>query len=199
MLELLVTLTAAALHFAPASRGANTVDSTERTAWGRGHVLRAAAAAAASFIAQPRAGLAEDYPDKTVGEIAASGLIFKDVIKVQRFSDPKVQGVSLYVSDFQRPLTERLAKDFFSDPTQAAVTCVRTGPIALDPSIDKTTAGEEVFSQARALLFKSIKVRRIYDEETGALVYVSYSERLNKNDDENKARYKSTICALGTK
>lgn len=31
----------------------------------------------------------------------------------------KVKGVALYVSDFQRPITERLQKNFFSDPTQA--------------------------------------------------------------------------------
>ena len=28
------------------------------------------------------------------------------------------------------------------------------------------------------------------------LVYVSYSTRLDKGDDDNKSRYKSTTCAL---
>ena len=54
-----------------------------------------------------------------------------------------MKGVELYVSDFQRPLTERIAKDFFSDPAQSAVTCVRTGPVTLDPSINKSPEGEE--------------------------------------------------------
>lgn len=44
----------------------------------------------------------------------------------------QVKGVTLYVSDFRRPLTERIAKDFFSDPSQTSVACVRTGPVVFD-------------------------------------------------------------------
>eukprot|EP00965_Chrysotila_dentata_P187331 6172064-Pleurochrysis_carterae.AAC.3 len=72
-----------------------------------------------SSMLVPELALAEAGDEKTIAEIPASGMIFKDTIKLQRFSDPKVKGVVLYVSDFQRPITERLAKDFFSDPTQA--------------------------------------------------------------------------------
>jgi len=68
---------------------------------------------------------------RQVADIPASGLIFKDSINVEAFQDPKVQGVTLYISDFRRPLTERLAKDFFSDPSQASVACVRTGPVTM--------------------------------------------------------------------
>jgi len=39
--------------------------------------------------------------------------------------------VTLYVSDFKRPITERIAKDFFSDPSQASITCAKTGTIEL--------------------------------------------------------------------
>jgi|TARA_B100000524_G_scaffold170809_1_gene87419 catabolite regulation protein CreA len=134
-----------------------------------------------------------------VGEIPASGILFKDVIKVMRFKDPKVSGVELFVSEYERPLTERLARNFFSDPTQAAVTCVRTGPVTLADDIDSSTIGEEVFSQARALLFKSVKVRRLYDRESGTIIYVSYSERLNKQEDENKSRFKTSICAVNVR
>jgi len=42
-----------------------------------------------------------------------------------------VKGVTLYVSDFKRPITERIAKDFFSDPSQASITCAKTGTIEL--------------------------------------------------------------------
>ena len=43
--------------------------------------------------------------------------------------DPKVKGVQLYISDFQRPITERLQKDFFSDPTLASVSCAKIGKV----------------------------------------------------------------------
>ena len=90
------------------------------------------------------------YDDKTIAEIPASGIIFKDIVKVDRIKDPKVQGVELYVSDFQRPITDRLQKDFFSDPTQAAVTCVKYDKVKLASDIDTSPEGEEVFSQVSA-------------------------------------------------
>ena len=56
---------------------------------------------------------------------------------------------------------DRLSKDFFSDPTQAAVTCVKVGPVELAADVNDSQEGEEVFKQARSLLFKSVKVRGI--------------------------------------
>lgn len=58
------------------------------------------------------------------------------------------------------------------------------------------TRTEEVFSEARSLLFKTIRVRRVYDKEANAIIYVSYSTRLTKNDDDNKSRFKSSLCAV---
>jgi catabolite regulation protein CreA len=106
-----------------------------------------------------------------------------------------VDGVTIYIADFRRPLAERLQKDFFSDPSQASVACVRTGDVKMR-GIDMSKAGEEVFSEARSLLFKTIRVRRVYDKEANAIIYVSYSTRLTKNDDDNKSRFKSSLCAV---
>ena len=69
---------------------------------------------------------------RQVADIPASGIIFKDSINVEAFRDPKVEGVTIYISDFRRPLAERIAKDFFSDPSQASVACVRTGPVKMN-------------------------------------------------------------------
>ena len=98
--------------------------------------------------------------EREIGEIPASGLIFKDTIKVTAFQDPKVEGVQLYISDFQRPITDRLKKDFFSDPSHASIACARVGTVRVSKDIYKGKDGEEVFEQARALLFKSLRVRR---------------------------------------
>ena len=115
---------------------------------------------------------------------------------MERVQDPKVSGVELYISDFQRPISDRLTKDFFSDPTQAAVTCVRTGPMQLAEDIDTSQEGEEVFKQARSLLFKSVNVRRLYDKEAKQLLYVTYGTRVNKDDDASKARFRSAMCVV---
>jgi len=40
--------------------------------------------------------------------------------------------------------------------------------------------GEEVFSERRSLIFKSLAVRRIYDRTNDALVYVAYSRQVRE-------------------
>jgi catabolite regulation protein CreA len=98
---------------------------------------------------------------REIGEIPASGIIFKDTIKVTAFQDPKVEGVQIYVSDFQRPINERLAKNFFSDPSYASIGCAKTSNVVrASKDIYKGKDGEEVFEQARSLLFKTLRVRR---------------------------------------
>jgi catabolite regulation protein CreA len=133
-----------------------------------------------------------------VGEIAGSGLVFKDTLVVEQFDDPKVKGVSLYISNFQKPMTEKIAKgEIFSDPSFASVSCARTGKITIADNIVKGKQGEEVFEESKSLLFKTLRVQRIYDEERGVVVYVSFNTRLDKNSDSNKARFKSSTCAIG--
>lgn len=39
-------------------------------------------------------------------------------------------------------MTERIQKDFFTEPSYASVTCVKTGPIELADNIDKSDKGE---------------------------------------------------------
>lgn len=72
---------------------------------------------------------------RVVGEFQGSGLVFKDTLKVESFDDPKIKGVTLYISNFERPLTERLSSNFFADPSDASVGCARTGPVAVADNI----------------------------------------------------------------
>ena len=104
--------------------------------------------------------------------------------------------MTLYISNFQRPLSERLSKDFFSDPSYASVGCAKTGPVSIADNIAKGKAGEEVFEESRSLLFKTLRVQRLYDQEKHTVVYVSFNTRLDKNSDSNKSRFKSSICAV---
>lgn len=144
----------------------------------------------------PIVPVASAAESRIIGELKGSGLVFKDTLEIESFSDPKVKGVTLYVSNFQRPLTERLSKDFFSDPSSAAVGCARTGKIEIADNIVKGKDGEEVFKESKSLLFKSLRVQRIYDVEKNTMVYVSFNTRLDKGDDSNKSRFKSSLCAV---
>lgn len=136
---------------------------------------------------------------RIVGSLSGSGLLFKDTLEIEAFDDPKVKGVKLYISNFQIPITERFStKNFFSDPSYASVACARTGKqVSIADNIGKGPGGEEVFEESKSLLFKTLRVQRIYDEESNTVVYVSFNTRLDKSDDANKSRFKSSLCAVG--
>ena len=101
--------------------------------------LATSAALLTATSSPPEANAAES---RTIARLSGSGLVFKDTLVVESFDDPKVKGVTLYVSNFERPLTERVQKDFFTEPSYASVTCVKTGPIELADNIDKSDKGE---------------------------------------------------------
>lgn len=133
---------------------------------------------------------------RVVGQLKGSGLVFKDILQVESIDDPKVKGVTLYISNFQRPLTERLTSNFLTDPSAAGLTCAKTGKIAIADNIAKGPGGEEVFEESKSLLFKTLRVQRIYDEEKNTVVYVVFNTRLDKSDDSNRSRFKSNLCAV---
>ena len=56
--------------------------------------------------------------------------------------------------------------------------------------------GEEVLSESRSLVFKSLKVRRLVDPEGESVVYAVFSQRLDKKEDANNSRFKSALCAV---
>ena len=119
----------------------------------------------AALTVSPEPAFASD--SKVVGQLKGSGLVFKDTLSIERFEDPKVKGVVLYISNFDRPVTEKFSKgNFFNDPSYASVACARTGAkVAIASNINKTPQGEEVFEESRSLLFKTLRVQRVYDEE----------------------------------
>eukprot|EP00601_Ochromonadales_sp_CCMP2298_P000458 CAMPEP_0173186116 /NCGR_PEP_ID=MMETSP1141-20130122/9951_1 /TAXON_ID=483371 /ORGANISM="non described non described, Strain CCMP2298" /LENGTH=179 /DNA_ID=CAMNT_0014109759 /DNA_START=105 /DNA_END=645 /DNA_ORIENTATION=+ len=139
------------------------------------------------------------FASREVGNIPATGFVFKDYLKINAFSDPKVKGVELYVADFERPLTEKLGKDFFDDPSSSSLACAQVGPVVVAKDMSTSPEGEEVFEESRNLFFKQVRVRRVYDKETNTLVYASYSTRLDKGQDTNKGRFKSSLCAVHIK
>jgi CreA protein len=97
---------------------------------------------------------------------------------VEAFADPKVQGVTCHLVRFDRSVLDRLTKgNWFENPSNSAIACERTGPIVVG-KIATGPAGEEVFSQRLSLFFKSMAVRRIYDTNSDALIYVAYSRQV---------------------
>lgn len=101
-------------------------------------------------------------------------------IVVDAITDPKVTGVTCHVSYFDRSIIDRLQQgNWFEDPSNSAIDCVRNGPIAIG-KIKMGKGGEEVFSARRSIIFKSLVVNRIYDKANNALIYLSHSRQINQ-------------------
>mmetsp|Transcript_20158 Transcript_20158/g.49400 ORF Transcript_20158/g.49400 Transcript_20158/m.49400 type:complete len:211 (+) Transcript_20158:35-667(+) len=135
---------------------------------------------------------------RVVGEIETAGVFFKDVLKVLEVDDPKIAGVKIYITEFEKPLVDRMKTGkVFQQPSSISLTCSRAGPVTVSKDIDKSIHGEEVFVQSRTLSFtKAIDVRRFYDEQTNTVVYASYGSRLVKDDDDHHSRFKASLCAV---
>ena len=99
-------------------------------------------------------------------------------IVVEAFQDPKMQGVTCHVSYFDRSVIDRLKQgNWFEDPSNGAIACRQTGPITLG-DVAKGPKGENVFSQSRSLIFKSLRVTRIYDEKNQVLIYLTHANQV---------------------
>ncbi|XP_024519941.1 uncharacterized protein LOC9630983 isoform X1 [Selaginella moellendorffii] len=133
-----------------------------------------------------------------IGQFKASGLLFNDIVEVTALPDPKIEGITIHISNVKRSLTERLSRDFFADPSQASVSASQTGPLRLVSPIalGLKVKGEEVFSAKRNLFFKTMHVRRIYDEANNALVYVAYSTRVSQDMSEPNSRYRTSLSSI---
>jgi len=98
-------------------------------------------------------------------------------IVVTAFDDPKVTGITCYVA---RPRTGGIkgGLGLAEDPSIASVDCAQTGPVTFTGRIDAGAGGEEVFDEKRSLIFKSLKINRLYDKENGSLIYVVRTKRI---------------------
>ena len=100
-------------------------------------------------------------------------------VVVQAFPDPGVQGVTCHVASFSRSFIDRMTKgNWFEDPSNSSIACRQTGPIVIG-DIETDEEGEDIFSERKSLIFKSIAVRRIWDQANQTLVYVIYSRQVS--------------------
>ncbi len=109
-------------------------------------------------------------------ELTSSKLFFPDKVIVHAFDDPKVKGVTCYLSVVETGGVKG-AVGLAEDPNQTSIACRQTGEIEIG-SIERSKEGEVVFSEKQSLLFKHLKVRRIYDEPKKVILYVAFSERI---------------------
>ena len=102
-------------------------------------------------------------------------------IVVDAYDDPKVQGVTCYVS---RAKTGGLsgAVGLAEDTADASLACRQVGPISFAKPLPMQ---EEVFNERRSILFKKLRVVRMVDKARNTLVYLTYSEKLIEGSPKN--------------
>lgn len=100
-----------------------------------------------------------------------------DII-IEAFADPDVDGVTCHVAYFERGLIDRLQNgNWFEDPSNSSIECRQTGPITLG-DIDRGDEGENIFSQRRSIIWKSLNVTRILDADSNTLVYIAHANEV---------------------
>lgn len=133
---------------------------------------RAAALLASLMIIAPSAQAEQ------VGEVGVDWL-GNDII-IEAFQDPDVEGVTCHVSYFERGLIDRLQNgNWFEDPSNSSIACRQTGPITIG-EIDRSEEGESVFSERRSIIWKSLRVRRVFDEQHQTLIYITHAREVQQ-------------------
>lgn len=120
---------------------------------------------------------------ETVGEVST---VFKLLgpdhkIVVEAFDDPKVEGVTCYLS---RAKTGGIkgGLGLAEDRAEASIACRQVGPIRFREALKE---GEEVFKERTSLVFKTMQVVRFFDRTRNTLVYLVYSDRLIEGSPQN--------------
>lgn len=120
---------------------------------------------------------------ETVGAVdTAFKLIGPDhKVVVEVFDDPKVAGVSCYLS---RAKTGGIkgAIGLAEDKAESSVACRQVGNLSFPGKVPKQ---EEVFSERASIFFKHVRVVRMVDAKRNALIYLVYSDRLIDGSPKN--------------
>ena len=99
-------------------------------------------------------------------------------IAIEAVEDLDVKGVVCHVAYFNRSLIDRLQQgNWFEDPSYSAIDCAASGPVTVG-DISKAAGGEEIFKQQRSLIWKSLRVTRVWDEANNSLVYLAHAREL---------------------
>lgn len=105
-------------------------------------------------------------------------------IIVEAFDDPKVAGVTCFLSMARKGgITGSLG--LAEDTSDASIACRQVGPIRFLEAIDSDEEGEEVFSARRSILFKRLQVVRFFDPKRNTLIYLTYSDKLIDGSPKN--------------
>jgi len=123
-------------------------------------------------VAASNAQAAGDDPTR-IGDVSTTFRVIgrNDRIIVDRYDDPKVGGVSCYVSRAETGGIKGTV-GLATDPSRFSIACRATGAVTVP---DKLPANEVVFGASANWLFKEIRVSRMWDPQKRTVVYLVWS------------------------
>ncbi len=102
-------------------------------------------------------------------------------IVVDAYDDPKVIGVTCYVSRAKTGGVKG-ALGLAVDKAEASIACRQVGPVSVKQPLPQQ---EEVFNERLSVLFKRLRIVRMVDRTRNTLVYLTYSDRLVDGSPQN--------------
>lgn len=140
--------------------------------------MRRLVLAVAALMALPLGAVAEE-----IGQVST---VFKwlgpnDKIVVEAFDDPKVAGVTCYLSRAKTGGVKG-GLGLAEDRAEASIACRQVGPISFSGELKD---GDEVFRERTSLVFKTMQVVRFFDQRRNTLVYLVYSDRIIEGSPQN--------------
>lgn len=105
-----------------------------------------------------------------------------DRVVIEAYDDPKVQGITCYVS---RARTGGIkgTVGLAEDKAEASIACRQVSETI--HFSEKLPRQEDVFSERMSILFKRLHVVRVVDLKRNTLVYLTYSDKLIEGSPKN--------------
>jgi CreA protein len=129
------------------------------------------AAALLGFMSGP--ALASGSDPTRVGHVSTTFRLLgrNDQIVIDRYDDPKVDGVSCYMSRAETGGFKG-SLGLAEDPSRFSIACRATGKVSVKGNLPDN---EVVFGASANWLFKEIRISRVYDKDKQMLVYLVWS------------------------
>ena len=128
----------------------------------------------AALLALPLlAGAANAAEPRRIGEVSTTTRLLgrNDQITVDRYDDPRVDGVSCYMSRAQTGGVSGTL-GLATDPSRFSIACRATGPVTVKGTLPPN---EVVFGASANWLFKEVRVSRMVDPDKRVLIYLVWS------------------------
>ncbi|MDY7547847.1 CreA family protein [Glaciimonas sp. CA11.2] len=119
-----------------------------------------------------------------VGEVSTAfrWLGHNDRVVVEAYDDPKVEGVTCYVSR-ARTGGVKGTVGLAEDRAEASIACRQVATSVR--FVGKLPLQEDVFTERMSILFKRLHIVRMVDPKRNTLIYLTYSDKLVDGSPQN--------------